>query len=67
MKINSLLAGVALMATSYTVCAQDNTVTVQTKKIGADIQPTMYGVFFEDINFGSRRRFVCRTRQKPFF
>ena len=53
MKINSLLAGVALMATSYTVCAQDNTVTVQTKKIGADIQPTMYGVFFEDINFGA--------------
>ena len=51
MKINSLLAGVALMATSYTVCAQDNTVTVQTKKIGADIQPTMYGVFFEDIHF----------------
>ena len=41
------------MATSYTVCAQDNTVTVQTKKIGADIQPTMYGVFFEDINFGA--------------
>lgn len=53
MKINSLLAGVALMATSYTVHAQDNTVTVQTKKIGAEIQPTMYGVFFEDINFGA--------------
>lgn len=53
MKINSLLAGVALMATSFAAYAQDNTVTVQTKKIGAEIQPTMYGIFFEDINFGA--------------
>ena len=27
--------------------------TVQTKKLGAVIQPTMYGIFFEDINFGA--------------
>ena len=53
MKINSLLAGVAFMATSLAAYAQDNTVTVQTKKIGAEIQPTMYGIFFEDINFGA--------------
>ena len=41
------------MATSLAAYAQDNTVTVQTKKIGAEIQPTMYGIFFEDINFGA--------------
>jgi alpha-L-arabinofuranosidase len=27
--------------------------TVNTKKLGAAIQPTMYGIFFEDINFGA--------------
>ena len=53
MKINSLLAGLALSASVCTAYAQDNTVTVQTKKIGAEIQPTMYGIFFEDINFGA--------------
>lgn len=26
---------------------------VNTKKLGASIQPTMYGIFFEDINFGA--------------
>ncbi len=26
---------------------------LDTKKIGANIQPTMYGLFFEDINFGA--------------
>lgn len=30
-----------------------NQLTVQTNKIGAEIQPTMYGHFFEDINFGA--------------
>ena len=53
MKINSLLAGLALSASVCAAHAQDNTVTVQTKKIGAEIQPTMYGIFFEDINFGA--------------
>ena len=27
--------------------------TVNAKKLGAPIQPTMYGIFFEDINFGA--------------
>lgn len=26
---------------------------IQTKKLGADIPKTMYGIFFEDINFGA--------------
>ena len=33
--------------------AQDYTVTVETQKPGAEIQPTMYGIFFEDINFAA--------------
>ncbi|HEV8368444.1 MAG TPA: alpha-L-arabinofuranosidase C-terminal domain-containing protein [Pyrinomonadaceae bacterium] len=30
-----------------------NTITVQVDKPGADISPTMFGIFFEDINFGA--------------
>src|SRR3989449_6457144 len=33
--------------------AQSNTITVQVDKPGGDISPTMFGVFFEDINFGA--------------
>ena len=37
---------------SLSVQAQQ-TITVDTKHPGADIAPTMYGIFFEDINFGA--------------
>lgn len=33
--------------------AQINEMVVQTNKIGAKIQPTMYGLFFEDINYAA--------------
>ena len=33
--------------------AQENVITVNAKKAGAEIQPTMYGIFFEDINFAA--------------
>jgi alpha-L-arabinofuranosidase len=33
--------------------AQNNTIEVNTKKIGAPIQSTMYGIFFEDINYAA--------------
>ena len=45
------LALVALMAAT-TVQAQHQ-FTVNAKKLGAPVQPTMYGIFFEDINFGA--------------
>ncbi len=53
MKIHHLLLGAALLASGLSATAQDNTVTVQTKKLGAAVQPTMYGVFFEDINYAA--------------
>lgn len=31
--------------------AQTHTFDVNTKKVGAKVQPTMYGIFFEDINY----------------
>lgn len=42
------------IAAGLNLNAQDvSKLTVQTNKIGAEIQPTMYGHFFEDINFGA--------------
>ncbi len=35
------------------VNAQEHTIQVDTKKTGSPIQKTMYGIFFEDINFGA--------------
>ncbi|MBR1788532.1 MAG: carbohydrate binding domain-containing protein [Bacteroidaceae bacterium] len=52
MKLRNLLLTMALGA-GTAVSAADYTVTVETQKPGAEIQPTMYGIFFEDINFAA--------------
>lgn len=49
-KICSALA-MGLLATSS--LGAENDFVVDTKKVGAEIQPTMYGIFFEDINFAA--------------
>jgi len=33
--------------------AQAVELNLQTNKVGAEVQPTMYGIFFEDINYGA--------------
>ena len=38
---------------AITLTAQVSEMTIDTKKIGAEIQPTMYGLFFEDINYAA--------------
>lgn len=52
MKNKGLIAAL-LMGMGMTVQAQTHEFVIQTKKLGAEIQPTMYGVFFEDINFAA--------------
>lgn len=47
------LWAVLALSTSMTLHAQTNELVVQTKKLGAEIQPTMYGLFFEDINYAA--------------
>ncbi len=42
-----------LFAICVSAMAQNNTIEVNTKKIGASIQSTMYGIFFEDINYAA--------------
>lgn len=52
MKSKGLLATLALAA-GMTLQARTNEFVIQTKKLGAEIQPTMYGLFFEDINYAA--------------
>ena len=51
-KYTNLLAVLAL-STGMALHAQTNELVIQTKKLGAEIQPTMYGLFFEDINYAA--------------
>ena len=43
----------ALALSSLTATAQTHVMDVNTKKIGAPVQSTMYGLFFEDINYAA--------------
>ena len=57
MRIKQLLT--ATWVTLVILCAttahaqNNNTIMVQVNKPGAEVQPTMWGVFFEDINLGA--------------
>ncbi|WP_320979472.1 alpha-L-arabinofuranosidase C-terminal domain-containing protein [Bacteroides sp.] len=51
-RYTNLLAVLALF-TNLALHAQTNELVIQTKKLGAEIQPTMYGLFFEDINYAA--------------
>ncbi|WP_044164832.1 alpha-L-arabinofuranosidase C-terminal domain-containing protein [Bacteroides reticulotermitis] len=53
MNMYTKLWAVLALSTSMTLHAQTNELVVQTKKLGAEIQPTMYGLFFEDINYAA--------------
>jgi len=44
---------ITFLALTTTVFAQTNEFVIQTNKPGAPIQSTMYGIFFEDINFAA--------------
>ena len=47
------LATLLLLTASLTAGAQTHVFDVNTKKLGAPVQPTMYGIFFEDINYAA--------------
>ena len=52
MKIKVLSCAIAL-ASAMTANAQTNVMDINTKKVGAPVQNTMYGLFFEDINYAA--------------
>ena len=49
---SSLFVFFTVMSTNIAL-AQDKTLVVKADKPIADIQPTMWGIFFEDINLGA--------------
>lgn len=54
MRKAKLLPAILLAAMSLTTAnAQTRELTVEAGKPGVPVQPTMYGIFFEDINFGA--------------
>ena len=54
MKLHRTLAVALTLATGIALNAQNSHhMVVQANKPGAEIQPTMYGLFFEDINYGA--------------
>lgn len=65
-KLNRLFTGLFLSA-HLLVQSQIHEMNISTYKPGAPIQLTMYGLFFEDINYGADGRIVCRINQKPLF
>lgn len=52
MNFRQLTCALAL-STAMTAAAQTHLMEINTKKAGAPIQPTMYGMFFEDINYAA--------------
>lgn len=52
MKKKLLVFAFAFLMTG-TSFAQTSFIDINTKKLGAPIQPTMYGIFFEDINYAA--------------
>ncbi len=53
MKIHRNLLAALALSMGVAANAQTNEMLIQTKKVGAEIQSTMYGLFFEDINYGA--------------
>ncbi len=51
--MNKTILSVALLMASMLNVNAQNMMEVNTKKLGAPIQHTMYGIFFEDINYGA--------------
>jgi len=52
MNLRSLTSAFAL-ASALTMSAQSHVMEVKTAKLGAPVQSTMYGIFFEDINYAA--------------
>ena len=53
MKALKILLALASACSALTLSAQTNAFDIDLKKVGAPIQPTMYGIFFEDINYAA--------------
>ena len=48
-----ILSGIMAALPMVGLLAQTHTLDINAKKVGAKVQPTMYGLFFEDINYAA--------------
>ena len=48
-----IIAGALALVSCLAVSGQSHMMEVNTKKMGAPVQSTMYGLFFEDINYAA--------------
>ena len=48
-----MCAAAAAVTMAVSASAATNHLTLQTNKPGAEVKPTMYGLFFEDINYAA--------------
>ena len=53
MRKTNIFAALMLAAMTSLGASAQHQFAVQANKPGVEIQPTMYGIFFEDINFGA--------------
>lgn len=53
MRKTNIFAALMLAAMTSLGASAQHQFAVQANKLGVEIQPTMYGIFFEDINFGA--------------
>lgn len=53
MKLKKTLLSLLAISAAVSLSAQVNEMKVRVNKPGAEIQPTMYGIFIEDINFAA--------------
>ena len=51
--MKKILLSLLAMSAAVAISAQTNEMKVRVNKPGAEIQPTMYGIFIEDINFAA--------------
>ena len=65
--MKTLLTTLALAAglTAAAQTANTHELVINTKKVGAEIQPTMYGLFFEDINYAADGGLYAELVQQP--
>ena len=62
-----LLFWISLQTTNLAIAQAPKTLQVLVNKPIADVQPTMWGVFFEDINFGADGGIYAELIKKSFF
>ena len=53
MNLKPFLGCALALSSCLTISGQNHVMNIQTSKIGAPIQKTMYGLFFEDINYAA--------------